>query len=76
MSRLRRDTHDSYFPSIRPLRIVASGTLFHTYTLSLPSYPAAGTVVRAHSVVKTRGGSASTLLSLLAQASLNLPYSP
>ncbi|KAJ7274370.1 Ribokinase-like protein [Mycena haematopus] len=53
----------------RPLRIVASGTLFLTHTLSLPTHPAPSTVVRAQSVTRTRGGSASTLLSLLAQFS-------
>lgn len=69
MAKLRRDTHEAqYFPPLaRPLRIVASGTLFHTHTLSLPCHPAPSTVIRAHSVTKTRGGSASTLLSLLAQ---------
>jgi sugar/nucleoside kinase (ribokinase family) len=53
--------------SQRPLRIVASGTLFLTHTLSLPSYPSPSSVVRAHSVSRVRGGSASNLLSLLAQ---------
>ncbi|KAJ7494757.1 hypothetical protein B0H11DRAFT_2156075 [Mycena galericulata] len=67
MTKLRRDA----VPAVpgRPLRIVASGTLFLTHTLSLPSHPAPSTVVRAHSVTKSRGGSASTLLSLLAQFS-------
>ncbi|KDQ24722.1 hypothetical protein PLEOSDRAFT_1047353 [Pleurotus ostreatus PC15] len=69
MAKLRRDVPDIQFPgsSSRPLRVVASGTLFQTYTLSIPSYPAPSTVTRAHSVAKTRGGSASTVLSLLAQ---------
>lgn len=35
--------------------------------LSLQAQPAPGSVLRAHSVSKTRGGSATTLLSLLAQ---------
>ncbi|KAF9030991.1 hypothetical protein BDZ89DRAFT_1064314 [Hymenopellis radicata] len=69
MAKLRRDTHESQFPAppARPLRIVASGTLFVTHTLTLPCYPAPSTVVRAHSVEKSRGGSAATLVSLLAQ---------
>lgn len=69
MTKLRRAS-DGLAPtslSSKPLRVVASGTLFHTHTLSLPSHPAPSTVVRAHSVSKTRGGSASTLSSLLAQ---------
>ncbi|THV07443.1 hypothetical protein K435DRAFT_772751 [Dendrothele bispora CBS 962.96] len=66
MTKLRKESRD--YPSYsKPLRIVASGTLFLTHTLSIPSHPAPSTVVRAHSVVKTRGGSASSLLSLLAQ---------
>ncbi|KAJ7707681.1 Ribokinase-like protein [Mycena rosella] len=70
MAKLRRENPDAValVPG-RPLRIVASGTLFLTHTLSLPSHPAPSTVVRAHSVTKSRGGSASTLLSLLAQFS-------
>ncbi|KAF7336647.1 Ribokinase-like protein [Mycena venus] len=68
MGKLRRENPDAVAPVLwRPLRIVASGTLFLTHTLSLPTHPAPSTVVRAHSVTKTRGGSASTLLSLLAQ---------
>ncbi|KAG6890119.1 hypothetical protein C0992_003072 [Termitomyces sp. T32_za158] len=69
MAKLRRDTHDSTWtlPQFKPLRIVASGTLFLTYTLSIPAHPAPSSVVRAHSVEKRRGGSANTLLSLLAQ---------
>ncbi|KAJ7756461.1 hypothetical protein DFH07DRAFT_742829 [Mycena maculata] len=68
MGKLRRENPVAAVPG-RPLRIVASGTLFLTHTLSLPTHPAPSTVVRAHSVTKTRGGSASTLLSLLAQFS-------
>ncbi|KAJ7170708.1 hypothetical protein C8R43DRAFT_980585 [Mycena crocata] len=70
MAKLRRDSRDTVatVPG-RSLRIVASGTLFVTHTLNLPSHPAPSTVVRAHSVTKTRGGSASTLLSVLAQFS-------
>ncbi|EMD35967.1 hypothetical protein CERSUDRAFT_115915 [Gelatoporia subvermispora B] len=68
MTRLRRDTQETLVPAVnRPLRIIASGTLFLTQTLSLPSYPPAGSVSRAHSVIRTRGGSATTCLSILAQ---------
>jgi len=71
MAKLRREPPEgqSIQPAPKPLRIVASGTLFLTHTLSLPCHPAPSTVIRAHSVTKTRGGSASTLLSLLAQFS-------
>ncbi|KAF7312245.1 hypothetical protein MIND_00237500 [Mycena indigotica] len=53
------------------LRVIACGTLFYTHTLSIPTHPNPTTMpaVRAHSVTKTRGGSASTLLSLLGQFS-------
>ncbi|KAF8968151.1 hypothetical protein BDZ97DRAFT_1801197 [Flammula alnicola] len=73
MNKLRRERSDDnnqqqyLSPPAKPLRIVASGTLFQTHTLSLPCHPAPSTVVRAHSVEKTRGGSANMLLSLLAQ---------
>jgi len=74
MARLRRDTQDSaaaqYPPSVTPqptLRIVASGTLFLTHTLELPTHPAPSTAHRAKSVAKSRGGAASTCLSILAQ---------
>ncbi|KAL0580984.1 hypothetical protein V5O48_001076 [Marasmius crinis-equi] len=70
MARLRKGSQDTQnIPSsfTKPLQIVASGTLFLTHTLSVPCHPAPSTVVRAHSVEKTRGGSASMVLSLLAQ---------
>lgn len=69
MTKLRREPPDGHYfttPS-KQLRIVACGTLFQTYTLAVPCHPSPSSVVRAHSVLKTRGGSASTLLSLLAQ---------
>lgn len=72
MARLRsRDGKEmqSIYPHQRPLRIVASGTLFLTNTLSLPFQPTPASATRAHAVEKTRGGSASTVLSLLAQFS-------
>ncbi|KAH8105348.1 hypothetical protein BXZ70DRAFT_920564 [Cristinia sonorae] len=68
MSRLRRDNQEVINPQFqRPLRIVASGTLFLTHTLTLGSHPEPSTVVRAHSVQRARGGSASTCLSIVSQ---------
>jgi hypothetical protein len=74
MARLRRDTPDTaaaqYPPSLSAqptLRIVASGTLFLTHTLELPTHPAPSTVHRAKSVSKSRGGAAAACLSILAQ---------
>ncbi|KAH9895977.1 hypothetical protein C8Q73DRAFT_690339 [Cubamyces lactineus] len=68
MARHRRDTQDSSGSTIhRPLRVVASGTLFLTNNLGLPTYPEPNSVVRAHSVSRVRGGSASTCLSIAAQ---------
>ncbi|KAK1217258.1 hypothetical protein PQX77_020107 [Marasmius sp. AFHP31] len=68
MARLRKGSQDTQnAPTWNPFQIVASGTLFLTHTLSVPNHPAPATVVRAHSVEKTRGGSASMVLSLLSQ---------
>jgi len=68
MTRIRRDTQDSGIHALqRPLRIVASGTLFLTHTLSLPTHPEPSSVIRASAVTRSRGGSASTCLSILAQ---------
>ncbi|EIM80680.1 uncharacterized protein STEHIDRAFT_105022 [Stereum hirsutum FP-91666 SS1] len=52
-----------------PLRILASGTLFYTYTLSLPSHPSPGSNsnVRAHSYIRSRNGSACSVLAVLSQ---------
>ncbi|CDO68506.1 hypothetical protein BN946_scf184998.g3 [Trametes cinnabarina] len=68
MARGRRDTQDSG-SSVhhRPLRVVASGTLFLTNNLGLPTHPEPNSVIRAHSVSRVRGGSASTCLSIAAQ---------
>ncbi|KAI0641734.1 hypothetical protein C8Q79DRAFT_989079 [Trametes meyenii] len=68
MARLRRDTQDSA-SSIqrRSLRVVASGTLFLTNNLALPTHPEPNSVLRAHSVSRVRGGSASTCMSIAAQ---------
>ncbi|KAF8321361.1 hypothetical protein DL93DRAFT_2163634 [Clavulina sp. PMI_390] len=53
----------------RPLRIVASGTLFITHTLTVDSYPSEHSNTRAQAVVRVRGGSAAATLSVLAQFS-------
>ena len=64
----RRNTQDSASnPVHRPLRVVASGTLFLTHTLELPTHPQPNSVLRASTVLRSRGGSASTCLSILAQ---------
>ncbi|KIO23461.1 hypothetical protein M407DRAFT_78022 [Tulasnella calospora MUT 4182] len=62
------------------LRIVASGTLFITHNVHVPSTGnenpnTAGktTVLRAQSVSRTRGGSAATILSVLCQFNPPLP---
>lgn len=74
MAPLRRDTQDAATAQNPPslttqptLRIVASGTLFLTHTLELPTHPAPSTVHRAKSVTKSRGGAAAACLSTLAQ---------
>ena len=51
----------------RPLRIVASGTVFLTHTLTLPTFPDEGTVSRARNVSRTRGGSVANVLAVLGQ---------
>lgn len=51
----------------RPVRVVASGTLFLVNTLALDAFPTEGTASRAKTVTRTRGGPAATVLSLLSQ---------
>ncbi|KZT65716.1 hypothetical protein DAEQUDRAFT_676358 [Daedalea quercina L-15889] len=64
----RRNTNESApNPVHRPLRVVASGTLFLTHTFEVPTHPQPNSVLRASTVVRSRGGSASTCLSILAQ---------
>ncbi len=67
MSRLRPSPTPPLPPSTRPLRVVAVGTLFLTHTLSLPSHPAPAKTVRAHEYVRSRGGSAPSILCVLSQ---------
>jgi hypothetical protein len=67
MSRLRPSPTPPLPPSTRPLRVVAVGTLFLTHTLSLPSHPAPAQTVRAHEYVRSRGGSAPSILCVLSQ---------
>lgn len=54
-------------PRLRPLTIVASGTVFVTHVLTLPSFPGEGTVARARNVTRNRGGSVPNVLSVLGQ---------
>ncbi|KAG8902689.1 hypothetical protein FRB99_004253 [Tulasnella sp. 403] len=63
------------------LKIVASGTLFFTHSINVPGDRTANgdakgstTVLRAQSVSRSRGGSASTILSVLCQ--FNPPQQP
>jgi len=69
MAKLRRERDDNsqqhLSPAGKQLRVVASGTLFLTHTLSLPCHPAPSTVIRAHSVDKARGGSANMVCFFL-----------
>ncbi|KAH9010219.1 hypothetical protein EDB84DRAFT_1570699 [Lactarius hengduanensis] len=67
MSRLRPSPTPTLPPSTRPLRVVAVGTLFLTHTLSLPSHPAPAKTIRAHEYVRSRGGSAPSILCVLSQ---------
>ncbi|KAH9172580.1 hypothetical protein EDB89DRAFT_2114160 [Lactarius sanguifluus] len=67
MSRLRPSPTPTLPPSTRPLRVVAVGTLFLTHTLSLPSHPAPAKTTRAHEYVRSRGGSAPSILCVLSQ---------
>ena len=67
MSRLRPSPTPTLPPSTRPLRVVGVGTLFLTHTLSLPSHPAPAQTIRAHEYVRSRGGSAPSILCVLSQ---------
>jgi hypothetical protein len=67
MSRLRPSPTPSLPTSTRPLRVVAVGTLFLTHTLSLPSHPGPTQTIRAHEYVRSRGGSAPSILCVLSQ---------
>ncbi len=53
----------------RPIRIVASGTLFNTNVLTLPTMPTESSVSRARTVSRTRGGSVANVLITLGQFS-------
>lgn len=81
-NRLRKEGSDHFASSVRgsspapdspgasrPLRIVASGVMFITHTLNLPSYPEEGSNTRAQLVNRVRGGSAAASLSVLTQFS-------
>lgn len=63
MNKLRRERSDDNqhqrFQQFRPLRIIASGTLFLKHAISVPCHPIPASEIRAHSVEKVRGGSAN-----------------
>ncbi|KAI6039893.1 hypothetical protein EDC04DRAFT_2682230 [Pisolithus marmoratus] len=79
MARLRRDTAQQMHPSQhtspppRPLRIFATGTVFLTHTLFLPSYPLPGSASRAQAVHTSRGGASGHILTVLAQLCATVP---
>ena len=51
----------------RQLRIVASGTLFLTHTISVPTFPTESSVTRTRAIQRQRGGSAANVLATLGQ---------
>ncbi len=67
MARGRRDASDPVNGVSKALRIVASGTVFITNTLSLQSYPVESSAARAKEASRSRGGAACNVLSTLAQ---------
>ncbi|KAG8212980.1 hypothetical protein J3R82DRAFT_11363 [Butyriboletus roseoflavus] len=71
MARLRRDTLPVVAPP--PLRIFATGAVFLTHSLVLPTHPNPASVSRAHSVHCSRGGAAPHVLALLAQLAATVP---
>ncbi|KAI6024848.1 hypothetical protein BKA83DRAFT_4253068 [Pisolithus microcarpus] len=79
MARLRRDTAQQMHPSQhtsptpRPLRIFATGTVFLTHTLFIPSYPLPGSASRAQAVQTSRGGASGHVLAMLAQLCATVP---
>ncbi|EJD08297.1 uncharacterized protein FOMMEDRAFT_16715 [Fomitiporia mediterranea MF3/22] len=54
---------------MRPIRVIASGTVFLTHVLSLPTFPGEGTISRARNVTRLRGGSVANVLTVLGQFS-------
>jgi hypothetical protein len=67
MSRLGPSPTPTSPLSTRSLRVFAAGTLFLTHTVSLPSHPGPAQIVRAYEYVRSRGGSAPAVLSVLSQ---------
>lgn len=63
----------SLSPTPRPLRIFATGTVFLTHTLFLPSYPHPGSASRAQAVQTSRGGASGHVLAVLAQLGVTVP---
>ncbi|KAH8110469.1 hypothetical protein DFH11DRAFT_768622 [Phellopilus nigrolimitatus] len=51
----------------RPIRIIASGTVFLTHVLTLPTFPGEATVARARTVTRERGGNVANVLAALGQ---------
>lgn len=51
----------------QPFRIVATGTIFLTHTISLATFSSEGSNVRAQTVDRHRGGAAAASLSVIAQ---------
>lgn len=60
-------------PTPRPLRIFATGTVFLTHTLFIPSYPLPGSASRAQAVQTSRGGASGHVLAMLAQLCATVP---
>ncbi|KAH8831312.1 Ribokinase-like protein [Flagelloscypha sp. PMI_526] len=65
-------------PPCGPLRVFCVGTLFVANTLNVDNHPDPSSCpsVRAHEVSQSRGGSASSIASVLAQMHNFLPRSP
>lgn len=69
MARLRRDT----LLVAPPLRIFATGAVFLTHTLVLPTHPLPASSSRAQSVFASRGGATVHVVALLAQLAATVP---
>lgn len=60
--------------SKNPFRIVATGTIFLTHTISIATFAREGSNVRAQTVVRHRGGAAAASLSVIAQFGGTQPW--
>ncbi|KDQ17383.1 hypothetical protein BOTBODRAFT_605486 [Botryobasidium botryosum FD-172 SS1] len=54
-------------PNACDIRIIATGTIFLTQTLNIQAFPQQGSVIRAQTVTRERGGAAANALSVLTQ---------